>query len=83
MGSRSCLLDWLKDEVVTLSSLAEASGLSMQAVSAIVHGKSRAKYENAQKLSAATGGDITVNQICEIKLITKTGPKPKPKRRAA
>lgn len=49
-----------------ISRLARVSGLSYPTVHALAHDKQEAKGETALKLSAATGGAVSVAELCTL-----------------
>jgi hypothetical protein len=70
-----------------ISRLQSQTGLSYTAVHKAVRGKSKPTYETALRLSAATGGMVTADAICDPLEVAgrarrhKPRPKPRPKRK--
>lgn len=61
---RMNLRQWVASQPLgAITRLQRRTRLSYTAVHRAVHGKSKPSYENATALAAATGGDVTVDEI--------------------
>lgn len=66
--SRICLLEWLKDEGMSVLGFTKKIGGTYQNVWLWVHGKSRPSYTYAHVIQEITHGSVTINgwhELCE------------------
>lgn len=59
------LREFFEQYDATTRSLAEAAGVSRATVHNARRGMRISKYETARRISAATGGQVTVAELCE------------------
>jgi DNA-binding transcriptional regulator YdaS (Cro superfamily) len=58
------LRDWVQREGIgSMRKLARLSGVSYETVRRVVHGLHAPRIENARKLSAATDGEVSVEEV--------------------
>lgn len=56
---------YLKKTAMTMQALAERSGVSYNTIKSVRRGMKLSKYSVAKQISDATGGKVTVKELCE------------------